>query len=84
MIRHLPLLAKGKPGGRAYYADINALSLGEICQQITGKTLFEFLENLICHPLYLIKRHYYKLTEESIAPIYNGDYISDWRKYLST
>ena len=32
----------------------------------------------------LTKTHYYKLNEESIVPIYNGDYTSDWQKYLST
>lgn len=32
----------------------------------------------------LTKTHYYKLTEESISSIYNGDYTSNWQKYLST
>ena len=32
----------------------------------------------------LTKTHYYKLNEESIVPIYNGDYTYDWQKYLST
>ena len=82
LVSELP--AKGKPGERAYYADINALLLGEICQKITDKTLLELLEELICHPLELTNTHYYKLNEESIAPIYNGDYTSDWQKYLST
>ena len=32
----------------------------------------------------LTMTHYYKLNEESIVPIYNGDYTYDWQKYLST
>lgn len=82
MVSELP--SRGEPGERAYYADINALLLGEICQNITGKSLPKLLEQVICRPLGLTSTHYYTLTEKDVAPIHNGDCVVMLPKYLST
>ena len=74
---------KGKPGSRAYYADINALLLGEICQALTGKTLPALLAEIICQPLGLKNTHYCTGNENNITPIYNGSHAAFWPKYLS-
>lgn len=74
---------KGKPGSRAYYADINALLLGEICQTLTGKTLPALLAEIICQPLALKNTHYCTADKNNIVPIYNGSHAAFWLKYLS-
>ena len=74
---------KGKPGSRAYYADINALLLGEICETLTGKTLPALLAEMICQPLGLKNTHYCTADENNITPIYNGSHAAFWLKYLS-
>lgn len=82
MVVELP--SKGKPGERAYYADINALLIGEICQHATGKPLPKLLKEIICQPLGFTKTHYHTLSEKDIMPVYNGDRIVMLPKYLST
>ncbi len=68
-------------GGRAYYSDMNAMLLGRIVETVTGQSLEEALETMICQPLGLGSTHYARHDEEP-APVFNGRRRARAHQYL--
>ncbi len=82
IVQTLP--ARFRPGekGRAHYADVNAMLMGRIIEELDGCSLPRALEERICRGLDLEMTHYIS-PDEVIAPIYYSDKQLNLRLYLS-
>lgn len=81
------LKAKGKPGSRAFYSNLNALLLGEIAERLTRKSLEELFQERIYSPLKLTNTFLLPLNTpitQEIAPVYVKSKPVVINKYLAS
>ncbi len=82
IVQALP--ARFRPGekGRAHYADVNAMLMGRIIEELDRCPLPQALETHICRRLDLKMTHFVS-SDEVITPIYYSDRRLNLRLYLN-
>jgi CubicO group peptidase (beta-lactamase class C family) len=76
---HTPL--QHPTGTAMLYSDLGFLILGELIRRVTGKTLREFFQRTVAHPLRLTQTAFKPLDEGIAGPIAPTQYCP-WRKQL--